>query len=95
MYNIKKRIQIAELKYFYSEMKNKKNRNNFFTRNPKYFAPSNNLIINWICHIVIGNSIGSKFADIYYNMTNGGALFIDIIKVIIYPFKIAFNFLFF
>ena len=91
MYDIQKKIKIAELKYMYSKNK-QKNINNFFTRNPKYFAPTDNLIINWACHIFIGDALSNKIGDIYYDMTNGGAIFYDLI---IYPIRIIFEYVFF
>jgi len=79
----------AELREFYHNRTIIKP--NFFTKHPNYFAPTDNVVLNWICQIWIGLSLLSDFAGIYHDITHGGALFLDIGKLLFYPFKLLFG----
>jgi hypothetical protein len=77
-------------KYSVHRHKNSKSILDKIMYDERYMLFSNNKYVNFIVHLYIGLMVWSDAAEIYYQITDGGALFIDIFKVITYPIMMLF-----
>lgn len=77
-------------KYSVHRHKNSKSILDKIMYDERYMLFSKNKYVNFGIHVYISLQIWSDAAGIYYEMTDGGALFIDIFKVITYPIMMLF-----
>ena len=83
---------IVEFKNKYSIHRNKNSKQLRYKliNDEKYMRFSKNVNINLFVHFYMNLQVWSDLAGVYYELTDGGALFLDIIKVIIFPITIWF-----
>ena len=83
---------IVEFKNKYSIHRNKNSKQLRYKliNDEKYMRFSKNVNINLFVHFYMNLQVWSDLSGVYYELTDGGALFLDIIKVIIFPNTIWF-----